>query len=150
MKNTLADCARKLRERSVVSDTGCHEWQGARNYKGYGLLNLAGVTDKAHRVAYQVKHGEMPARAHVLHRCDNRACVNPEHLMLGSNSDNIADKVAKDRAGKKLTANTAMEIKGMIGKGMTQKEIGRLYGVNQSIVSRLGSGQRRPYLEGRV
>lgn len=150
MKNTVETCKRLLRDRTETTSQGCVEWRGGRCRKGYGALNLDGVTEKAHRVAYIVAHGSIPAGVHVLHKCDNRACVNPEHLMLGSNSDNIADKVAKDRASKRLTAESALEIKGMIVAGRNQYEIAALYGVAQSTVSRIGSGARRPYLEGRA
>lgn len=150
-KNTIADCARKLRERSTVTKGGCAEWRGAKGRKGYGVLNLDGISVKAHRVAYIVAKGSIPEGAHVLHKCDNPSCVNPSHLMLGSNTDNIADKVAKDRASKRLTKESAMEIKGMIREGvMSQTAIARLYDVAQSTVSRIGAGLRRPYLEGRV
>jgi hypothetical protein len=148
-KNTVETCAERLRERSKVTPTGCMEWQGAKHWKGYGVLNLEGVSEKAHRVAYIAAHGSIPAGMHALHRCDNRACVNAEHLFLGTNEENIADKVAKDRASKRLTLKKALEIKGMIGT-TTQGEIARLYGIAQSTVSRIASGQRRPALAGRV
>lgn len=51
----------------------------------------------AHRVSYEIEHGDIPKGMHVLHRCDVRPCINPLHLFLGTNSDNIADSVSKGR-----------------------------------------------------
>lgn len=148
-KNTLADCQARLKER-VEAHGDCRLWLGGKNNKGYGSLNYDGKTDKAHRVAYLIANGAIPPGLHVLHRCDNRACVNPSHLFLGSNKDNIEDKVAKDRASKKLTQESALEIKGMVGTGTPQSVIAEMFGVTQSCVSRIASGARRPGLAGRV
>ena len=147
-KNTIETCARLLSERSAQTQGGCREWQGGRHYKGYGILNLEGVTEKAHRVAYMVANGAIPEGMHVLHRCDNRICVNADHLFLGTNEENIADKVAKDRASKRLTRESAQEIRKMVQSGMTHERIAQMFDVAQSTVSRIWSGQRRPYLAG--
>ena len=83
------------------TDTDCWFWVGAVQSNGYGhfpakdaLGNHAG----AHRVSYFIASGKDPGSMHVLHRCDTPLCVNPAHLFLGTNSDNVADKVGKGRA----------------------------------------------------
>jgi hypothetical protein len=78
----------------------CHEWLGAKNAKGYGVINLgrrgAGVA-LAHRVAFELGAGEIPPGAVVMHRCDNPGCVNPRHLKLATQWENLQDMGRKGR-----------------------------------------------------
>ena len=61
---------------------------------------MNGKSERAHRAAWFAKHGDIPLGLHVLHKCDNRRCINTDHLFLGTNADNVADKVAKNRQGR--------------------------------------------------
>ncbi len=86
----------------VAIGDGCWEWRARRNDSGYGQFRLDGKIQHASRVAWVLTHGAIPPETpHVLHNCpdgDNPACVRPSHLWLGTNADNVADKVAKGRA----------------------------------------------------
>jgi hypothetical protein len=90
----------ELFERQVQHDiSGCWVWTGYRNRGGYGVVKQRGKQLLAHRLSWVLAHGDLPPSLHVLHRCDNRACVRPDHLFLGSNRDNVADRIAKGRPG---------------------------------------------------
>lgn len=78
--------------------SGCWVWTAARGVKGYGCLRVAGRTRTASRLAYELEHGAvLGPREYVLHSCDNRACVNPAHLRVGTASDNTRDAFERKR-----------------------------------------------------
>jgi len=108
-------------------------------HNGYGQVSINNRAVYVHRVAYGLKHGEIPSGKQVLHTCDNRKCVNPEHLFTGSLHDNMADMVSKGRQAHgqrcghaKLTIQQVREIRAAIGK---QKDIADVYQVTFSTVS---------------
>jgi hypothetical protein len=78
----------------------CWEWIGSKHWTGYGQLHMPGTMGKAHRISYKIHYGNFPKELHVLHKCDNPGCVNPHHLFLGTNLDNVKDKVSKGRQGR--------------------------------------------------
>jgi hypothetical protein len=82
----------------VVNGTsGCHHWQGCLQSRGYGQVRIDGVIYYAHRLGWELTRGFIPEGLNVLHKCDNPKCVNPEHLFLGTQKDNIRDMMAKRR-----------------------------------------------------
>ena len=87
----LVHGARKL------SFPGCWEWQGSRFRNGYGRICVRGKRIGTHRYVWEVERGAIPPGMCVLHRCDNPRCVRPDHLFLGTNSDNTQDMVQKRR-----------------------------------------------------
>lgn len=124
----------------------CWLWTAAIHKAGYGVIskgNRLGY-ELAHRVSWQIHFGEIPDDLQVLHKCDNRRCVNPHHLFLGTNADNVADKMAKGRYscgkgeshyGAKLTEAQVLEIRDLFAQGIARAEIGQRFGITQSHVS---------------
>ena len=90
--------------------SGCWIWQGAPDQDGYGRIKMHRVKQVAHRFAWSLRHGAIPPGAIVCHRCDERACVNPDHLFLGTHALNGADRKAKMKAVAAPPAPPAAEV----------------------------------------
>jgi hypothetical protein len=120
--------------------TGCRLWTGATDTRGYGVINVGNhAIDKAHRVAWRLARGPIPRGLFVCHHCDNRACVTDSHLFLGTNSDNVADMMAKQRNqhgerhhAARLTEETVRAIR---SSTETQARLSKRFGVSQSVIS---------------
>lgn len=92
--NNHNDFYKKISAKLQKNENGCHEWTGAKNYDGYGVIWFEGYSWATHRVAYELANGAIPQNSEkfwVLHKCDNPSCCNPEHLYVGSPSDNAKD-----------------------------------------------------------
>lgn len=93
----------RIRRAVVADSSGCWNWTLQKDRIGYGRLKVQlGARDKfrftsAHRYAFELWKGPIPEGMNVLHRCDNRACCNPDHLFLGTQQDNMRDMHAKGR-----------------------------------------------------
>ena len=112
---------------------------------GYGQIHHKGKTVYAHRVAWELANGTITDDSYVLHQCDNRRCVNPDHLFLGTFEDNMADMVMKGRQARgnnkphsKLNAEMVREIR---QSDATQDEIAKSFGVSRSLISMVRSGK---------
>jgi hypothetical protein len=138
----------KLFESRVVEvlPSGCHIWTGTTNQHGYGILRANGRKHaKAHRVAWEYASGRpIPDGMVVMHKCDVPCCVNPDHLQIGTQSENLRDMFAK-RRGKipnvrgerqgsaKLDADAVRAIREMDGT-VPRKQIAELFNVDVSNV----------------
>ncbi len=135
----------KVIARSVVDTASrCWVWTGSTSCHGYGSISVRGRHTGAHRFAYETFIGEIPEGLYVCHTCDNRACVNPAHLFLGTHEDNRNDMVAKGRHARggrhhwaKLTEADVLDIRRRCAAGVSQKELCAEYGVADSLVSRI-------------
>ncbi|MFA7238188.1 MAG: HNH endonuclease [Phycisphaeraceae bacterium] len=123
------------------TETGCWEWTGYLNEKGYGRLRIQGRHLYAHRLSYELFCGPLTDEQMVCHKCDNPMCCNPEHLFLGTRGDNIRDAKAKGRNNRgvrnrsaKLTDDDVRAIRSARASGMLQKDIASQYGLHKNMV----------------
>jgi hypothetical protein len=94
-----AKLLRRIEKYSIPEpNSGCWLWMGAqRGSSGYGCICFRGKTSRAHRVSWEAHKGPIPEGMNVLHKCDVRMCINPDHLFLGTQGDNMRDMCAKGR-----------------------------------------------------
>lgn len=133
--------------KNVDKTDGCWNWTGTRTDKGYGRFKTSTKNWRAHRLSYEMHCGPIPEGMQVLHECDNPSCVRPDHLFLGTNADNMADKCAKGREAHvgvkgvqhpkaKLTEDDVRTIRSMRG---TLREAATRFGVSQTTISDIRS-----------
>lgn len=138
----------KVRFQSKISkgDVGvCWNWKPKPDTNGYGAFTLSGQKVGAHRVAYEIAHGEIPKGLQVLHQCDNPICCNPAHLFLGTIAVNNRDKADKGRShhpnGEKngnhrFTNSDIDNIRSQYSLGFkTQKELAIQFKTDQGTIS---------------
>lgn len=140
--------AERLAFYSRPSASGCRLWVGARMPKGYGKLVVDGKPMLAHRAAWIEKHGPISAGLCVCHRCDTPACIEVDHLFLGTRRDNTQDMIAKGRQANvvgstspcaKLTDNEVLAIR---ADDRRHDLIGAQYDIHPATVSRIKSRER--------
>lgn len=137
----------------------CWTWVGSRNADGYGRLVVRGRYWMAHRLSWVIEHGPIPAGLQVCHRCDNRVCVNPSHLFLGTAADNIADCHTKKRSGyqlgkvnpprlagehhprRKLTLDQVNDIRRRHASGEDALALSRQFGVSRNQIYLIAKGK---------
>lgn len=123
-----------------VTESGCWLFAGKSNAKGYGRFSFEGKTILAHRASYEMLNGAIPDGMHVLHKCDIPSCVNPNHLFLGTNADNVADRVRKGRTitgvgernrHAKLSADDVLKIRASTARN---RWLASRYGVDENTI----------------
>jgi hypothetical protein len=120
----------------------CWLWIAYRGGGGYGRINDRGRCIYAHRVAYELAHGPIPATLQVLHHCDTPACVRPEHLFVGDWLLNAQDRARKGRWPATLTAASVQEIRRLWAAGKhSQSSLAAQFGVQIPAISRLVTGK---------
>lgn len=132
-----------FRHVEFIPESGCWIWMRSVNSDGYGQVWVGAKSWGAHRLSYALFNGPIPAGASILHRCDVRCCVNPAHLFVGSQQENIADMIEKrrhrvprgrDHARAKLTEDQVRAIRADPRK---LKEIAADYGVHFSLIGKV-------------
>jgi hypothetical protein len=130
-----------------VTECGCWIWMRPIHKKGYAYASLKGKMTRVNRLSWEVHNGPITEGLHVLHKCDTPLCVNPDHLFLGTNTDNVRDKWEKDREvvlrgadhpRSKLNPHMVRLIR---SSPLSCKELGRRLGVNSGTVSSVRSGK---------
>lgn len=138
----------------TVVDSGCWEWNGGTDSSGYGQFfeTLPGTNRHrrigAHRIALELKigrtlSGDGAKKEYSLHTCDNRICVNPDHLFVGTHLDNMKDKVRKGRQPSKLSREDVAMIFELRAQGMLQRDIADKFRIHQAYVSEILLGKKR-------
>jgi hypothetical protein len=141
--------------------SGCWLWDAQINAYGYGqghvprgCVNGGPRGRKAHRLAYEAFVGPLPDEMLICHRCDVRACCNPDHLFLGTHADNSADMTSKGRQarGQKqghaaLCAADVITICNAVAAGVRRKDLAAAYGVGAGCISKLARGQRWQHID---
>jgi hypothetical protein len=135
----------------TVTESGCWEWKGCRFKDGYGRIAIKRKNYLVHRISYEAFNGSIDPNLLVRHRCDNPPCMNPDHLVQGTDQDNADDMVSRgrvatgDRHGKtKLTDVQVAEMRELYRDGdHTQMDIARLYNTPHPTVNAILRGKRR-------
>lgn len=147
-------------EEKIKKTSKCWEWQACLSVKGYGQFGIyrdgKWKVVAAHRVSYELYVGSIPDGMQVLHHCDNPSCVKPDHLFLGTNDENVADRVAKGRnavmVGDKnpravLNENDVINIRQMLKYNVkSQKKIAEEYNVSCSTISHINTRRLWPHV----
>jgi hypothetical protein len=142
---------------------GCWLWTASLTSYGYGQIGIAGRNINAHRLSWELHNGPIPEHDSyhgycVCHTCDNRRCVNPAHLFLGTQKDNLHDMAAKGRKNtecmrgegnpnSKLTSSDVCAIRELASQGVGFREIGRRFGVGHSTIGGIVRRQWYAWIE---
>lgn len=146
--------AQELFDRHTIKGNGCWLWGGYKNSSNYGFTRVGGRGSKgilAHRLSWELHFGKILDGLHVCHKCDNPPCVKPDHLFLGSNLDNIKDRIQKGRAGSqwvkdlpreqhpnnKIKLNQLIKMVELKDSGKKVKDIAIEYQISKEHASRL-------------
>lgn len=141
----LQDLTQEFLERfwsRIHKGDGCWEWTWSKDNKGYGMMGMPSRNAvKVHRISWAIHYGQIPEGLCVLHHCDNPPCVRPDHLFVGTNLDNIINKMEKGRAAlpmirgeghglAKLNAEQVLQIRELYATGkFSYREVGERFGV---------------------
>lgn len=131
----------------VNKTDNCWDWIGTNRGNGYGCLEINSKLISAHRFSWAIHFGHIPQKLFVLHKCDNKKCVRPDHLFLGNASDNNKDRANKNRSWRpkgtlhpnaKLDEERVLKIRDLYKTSQfSQRELARKFDISQALVWRI-------------
>jgi hypothetical protein len=142
-----------MNPKDVIRETNgtdcCHIWEGCKDRFGYGYVGINGQTHRVHRHAYAHYHDltmEDISGVVIRHTCDNPSCANPKHLLAGTQTDNMRDKIERGRQTRRETSPytklTEEEANAVMVDPRSQQKIAKAYGIGQTTVWRIKNGKR--------
>ena len=139
----------RLEENSIpVTETGCWIWEASLHNTGYGKMRYRGKKVTAHRISYMVYKGEIPKDMFVLHSCDVRECINPNHLRLGDHIDNMSDMSSRNRTRNQtgttryLDREQVLDVREKFASGeYRQIDLARMYNVHDCVIRQIVQGK---------
>ena len=147
----------RVEAQTIISKNKCHEFTGSKDDCGYGRINKDGKLVRVHRAVYERLHGEIPKGLVILHKCDNPACINPDHLALGTQGDNIKDmfdkgrnkcNVGSEHGMAKLTEKDIPVIRQRLNNNETCVAIAKDYGVSDNMIRHIKMGRSWRHVNG--
>lgn len=145
----MSDLANRLWSR-VDRGPGCWTWTAGKTSKGYGEFMFHKKVRYAHRTAWELTFGKIPDGLCVRHTCDNPACCRPDHLVLGTQADNVQDMIDRGRDRKalgvdngraKLNPQKVRRLRRLRASGLSLKKIALIFGINDKTVWAVVSGK---------
>lgn len=134
-----------IMNKSVVTENGCWEWQGAESY-GYGMIMRNRQRLRVHRVSYELWCEPIPEGMVIRHSCDNPSCVNPSHLLPGTQAQNVQDTVVRGRHGRKKL--TEAQVEAIRTSTESNRAMADHYGVGIIAIRRAKTGETWKHVVG--
>lgn len=139
----------RIQKTIKIDEKKCWLWIGAKHRQGYAIISYKRKPSLGHRVSWMVYKGEIPESMKICHICDVTSCVNPEHLFLGSQKENVKDAVEKGKfygrnLGKrrtKLNWDQVQSIRNLHSKGIDRKELQQRFRVGQTCIAKILTGR---------
>lgn len=149
------DIARFWSKVEIGNPDECWEWKAGNNGRGYGKFYVGGDGNPqryAHRISWSLANGDIPEGLILCHKCDNPKCINPDHLFLGTQAENMQDASKKGRCKpsmahgnssghNKIDEKDIPDVKKMIAEGVSLKTIADIYGVSKQSIFHIKTGR---------